>query len=370
MHWQRVQEASGSAEVVWGPSWIQSIGGRLKHAFFGLVTFLLVLLLAEVMGYAFFYLAHRDLPHRYGWRTFKTPRMTMLDHPYLPYYGTAGLYGQVSLNSMGDRGPDPEVPKRRIRIVCFGGSTTFGQDDPWEQTWPGILQEMLGDGFEVLSAAHNGDTTADTLVKLTLIYQDLQPDLVLVYHGTNDLETSYAEGFRPDYAHRRRDVGPTPYPVFDRLPRWLDYSSYFVALRAYLVGYRGSMWSLYSRTEVRTDLQNGPFGLDTFRRNLRSMDAVSRLVGARLVVGTFQYYQPWAEEYHGPEWAAAWRRGLDLQNDIIRGLAASEDNIFLAEVERAFEPTPAHMTDFCHLTPLGNREIARTYAEAVRAALP
>jgi lysophospholipase L1-like esterase len=300
-------------------------------------------------------------------------RLTMADHPYLPYYGTSGLYGQVILNSLGDRGPDPDEPKRRIRIVSFGGSTTFGQDEPWELTWPGQLQDLLGSSqFEVLSAAHNGDTTADSLVKLALIYVDLKPDIVLVYHGTNDLEASYSRNFRADYAHRRRDVGATPYPVFDRLPRWLDYSSYFVTIRSNLVGYRGSMWRLYTRPEVGLDLENGPFGLPTFQRNLQAINALAQLAGARLVLGTFQYYRPWAEEYHGSKWAEAWQRGLGIQNEIIRELAAREENIYVADVARAFHPTGDHMTDFCHLTALGNEEIARAFAHAIREmpALP
>lgn len=370
MSWYGPQHASGTVHEWWSPAWLQTLLAKLKHLGFLLLMGLMVVIVVEGVGHGIFYLTHGEWPYAYGRRTFKTMRLTMTDHPYLPYYGTAGLHGQVQLNSMGDRGPEPDPVKRRVRIVCFGGSTTFGQDQTWEATWPGYLQEMLGhEGFEVLSAAHNGDTTAETLVKLGLIYMDLDPDLVLVYHGTNDLEASYGTGFRSDYAHRRRDVSPTPYPVFDRLPRWLDRSSVFVALRGYLVGFRGSMWSLYTRPWVPADLDNGPFGLSTFERNLRQIHALARAGGSQVVLGTFQYYRPWAEEHYGPRFAAAWQRGLDAQNELVRRLAASEPTIHLAEVARGFAPAPEHMTDFCHLTARGNEEIARVFAAAVREAL-
>lgn len=353
----------------WGEIWSQRLAGDVKHLFFVLLMALLVLMAVEAGGYALFYLVHGEFPHAYGLRTFKVMRMTVTDHPYLPYFRTSGL-GQIRLNSVGDRGPEPEEPKRRLRIICFGGSTTFDQEHAWDYTWPGQLQGMLGaDTFEVLNAAHNGDTTAETLVKLSMIHGDLQPDLVLVYHGTNDLEASYARGFRSDYAHRRRDVSPTPYPVFDRLPRWLDYSAGFVATRAYLVGYRGSMWRLYTRPEKGLDLKNGPFGLPTFERNLGAIDAMAQLAGARVILGTFQYYQPWAESNMGAEWTAAWRRGIDAQNAIIRDLAVREENIHLADVARAFVPTPDHMLDLCHLTPRGNREVAVAFAAVARSLL-
>jgi lysophospholipase L1-like esterase len=357
------------ASHTWTETWSHRLAGKAKHAVFGLLTALLILIVVEAGGYSLFYLVHGELPHAYGARTFKVMRLTVTDHPYLPYFRTSGL-GQIRLNSLGDRGPEPDVPKRRLRILCFGGSTTFDQEHGWDETWPGQLQRMLGaDSVEVLNAAHNGDTTAETLVKLAMIHGDLQPDLVLVYHGHNDLEASYAHGFRSDYAHRRRDVSPTPYPVFDRLPRWLDYSSGFVALRSYLVGYRGSMWNLYTRPGKGLDLVHGPFGLPTFERNLRSIDAMARLAGARVVLGTFQYYRPWAEVNQGPEWAAAWERGIDAQNDIIRDLARREENIRVADVARAFVPTPDHMLDLCHLKPPGNREIAAAYAAVVRELL-
>jgi len=324
------------------------------------------LLLAEAGGYALFFIAHRELPRSFGARTFVVNRLTVTDHPYLPYFHTSGL-GRVTLNSFGDRGPDPEVPKRRTRIICFGGSTTFGQEAVWGRTWPGQLQDLLGhDSYEVLSAAHNGDTTAETLIKLSLIYSDLQPDIVLVYHGTNDLEASYQRGFRSDYSHRRRDVTPTPYPIFERLPRWLDYSSYFVMTRYWLIGDRGNMWSMYTVPGDGADLRGGPFGLGTFERNLRSIHAQARLAGAELVLGTFIYYYTWAEERRGELWASAWQRGLTAQNDIIRDLAANHASIHLADLARSFMPAERYMLDFCHFTEDGNREVAKTFAAAIQ----
>jgi lysophospholipase L1-like esterase len=340
---------------------------RGKKLLFLILTVALVVAAVEAGGYALFYLRFGELPRSFGRQTFAVMRLHMPDHPYLPYFATAGLRGNIQLNSWGDRGPEPEDPKRRQRIICFGGSTTFDQEHRWEETWPGHLQRLLGeDENEVLIAAHNGDTTAETLVKLTVLHIDLQPDLILVYHGTNDLEASYTRGFRSDYAHRRRDVGKTPYPVFDRLPRWLDYSSVFVATRYSLVGSRGGMWQLYTRQGLSYNLQEGPFGLDTFERNLRSINAIAQENGARVVLGTFVFYRPWGESVFGTTWAEAWQTGIERQNDIIRTFAAGNANVSCADIARVFEPGEEHMLDYCHLKPAGNEAIARAFYEAIR----
>ena len=328
-----------------------------------------VVAIVEGCGYGLFLLKFGQTPHAWGDEHFKTSTLLMPDHPYLPYLPTPGRNGVVEFNSLGDRGPEPETPKRRVRVLCFGGSTTFDQAHAWDETWPGVLQAMLGrDRYEVINAAQNGGTTADTLVNLALLHLDLAPDYVLAYEGTNDLESSYARGFRPDYAHRRKDIERCPYPFFERLPRWLDYSSFYVLTRRALAGDRGDLWSLYTRAGSTYDFEHGPFGLETFRRNLLSINALCKTVGATLVLGTFQYYRPWAQQHNGIEFADAWQRGLDRENDIIRALPAADRNIRVAEVARSFTPGEKEMTDFCHLTAEGNRKIAAAFLEAIRAA--
>lgn len=330
---------------------------------------LAALLLAECLGWALFLIKFRETPRAFSARHFHPQiRFYMTDHPYLPYLATPGEVGHIRFNSKGDRGPELEVPKRRIRLLCYGGSTTFDGAHPWEKTWPGLLQSLLGtERYEVVIAAQNGATTADTLVNYALVHQDSQADYVLTYEGINDLESSYAPGFRTDYAHRRRKIASPPYPIFTRLPRWLEFSSLYTALRWKLLGPRGDLHAQFSRP-TKYDFENGPFGLDAFRRNLESLHALARARGATLILGTAQYYQPWADDHFGRDFGNGWRRGIAAENDIQRALARGLPGASLAEVAASFAPTPEHMTDFCHLTEAGNALVARAFHEAVKRA--
>lgn len=329
------------------------------------------LLLLELAAYGAVLVRKRQLPYRFAAENFYgESKLLMTDHPYLPYFPKKGVVQEgIEFNSWGDRGPEPESPKRRIRVLCFGGSTTFDGAHRLPDTWPGRLQALLGPRYEVINSALNGATTADTLVKLTLLSSALRPDYVLALEGVNDLEPSFSPGFRPDYSHRRRHIGAPPYPVLLRLPRWLDHSAVVVLLKLKLIGPRSDLHAQFSRPTAY-DFENGPFGLDTFRRNLLTINAVSKLHGAKVVLGTPPYYRPWAEANFGPAFAAAWDKALEREREIIRDVARAEENVLLAEVARSFKPTTAEMTDFCHLTEAGNQRVAEAFYAAMLGRAP
>jgi lysophospholipase L1-like esterase len=351
-----------------------------KCVLFICYLFMAVIVLGEAVSQIYIRYKHQQSPYELGASAFKRVRLYMSDHPYLPYIATKGKayvnedsWGDaapVEFNSFGDRGAEPDNPKRRIRLIAFGGSTTFGARSSQEETWPGQLETLLGaDQYEVINAAQNGATTADTLINLSLIHVDLQPDYILIYHGTNDLESSYAVPFRSDYAHRRRDIANIP-EIFEVLPRWLDHSALYVLGRSAFLGNKtaGNLWARYTR-RTEMDYENGPFGLDTFRRNLNSIVAVARANGAKVLIGTFQYYKESAERNFSAEFAGAWERGINEQNKIIREIAASNPEVILADVAAAFEPSAEYLWDFCHLTPGGNEKVARAFHSALITAL-
>jgi len=110
---------------------------------------------------------------------------------------------------------DPDA----VRVLCFGDSNTYGTcrrdadtvgtptKDPdyvrlhADRRWPGVLQRLLGDGYDVLEEGLNGRTTEVEdedrpgldgrayFVPCLLSHQPL--DVVVVMLGGNDLKPSY-----------------------------------------------------------------------------------------------------------------------------------------------------------------------------------
>lgn len=97
-----------------------------------------------------------------------------------------------STNNFGFRGRDVSVPKPKgvFRIVCMGGSTTEeGPDDA--STYPALLEKKLSFFFpshriEVINCGISGLTTSTHILRFP-DYLELQPDLIVVYEGVNDI---------------------------------------------------------------------------------------------------------------------------------------------------------------------------------------
>lgn len=84
-----------------------------------------------------------------------------------------------------------------IRVACIGDSITWGFTllNPWKQSYPALLREMLGEGYEVRNFGYNDASArfdADTPYVDKRVYRDSlawNPDVVLLMLGTNDTKT-------------------------------------------------------------------------------------------------------------------------------------------------------------------------------------
>lgn len=100
-----------------------------------------------------------------------------------------------------------------ISILCYGDSNTWGYDPatgnrfPKHQRWPGVMQEALGSGYDVIAEGLNGRTTIwddptdfdpDGFARngqkhlIQCLNSHMPLDLVIVYLGTNDLKRRLA----------------------------------------------------------------------------------------------------------------------------------------------------------------------------------
>jgi len=102
------------------------------------------------------------------------------------------------VNSRGFRGP--EIHEKRpgtIRVVCLGGSVTYGAGLDYQDTYPAILQKKLDEKFgryryEVINGGQPG---ADLPQIISLTKNDvipLKPDIIILMNINNNLK---APGF-------------------------------------------------------------------------------------------------------------------------------------------------------------------------------
>lgn len=103
--------------------------------------------------------------------------------------------GQISVNSLGFRGPEIERPKppRRVRVAFLGASTTFcAEASSFAATWPelvvaGLRADAPDLEFDAVNGGAGGLTARESTINLEQRIAPLDPDVVIYYEATNDL---------------------------------------------------------------------------------------------------------------------------------------------------------------------------------------
>ncbi len=292
----------------------------------------------------------------------------------------------VHFNARGQRVTnvrDVPVPKPvgTYRVVCEGGSTTFDLLAPDDAaTWPARLGTLLRPRADVVNAGFSGWTSLESLVSLEIRDLDLQPDLVVVYSGVNDLQPAGHVPFAADYSvghaellPRVTGVAPVPVRLVSRLVfvEWLrgrlKSQGPMPAAEGYAPSYE---WKGGPR---RDDIPAEAVAV--YERNLRSTIAVASARGARtllvaqvaLVRAGFEKTDlAWLEGWTPGLTAKGYLAGLARYNAVAKKLGDEGLAMFLDPFrEGAF--TDAHFLDPVHFSSEGSELFAKTLAAYVDA---
>ena len=110
--------------------------------------------------------------------------------------GFRGRCGQseVTINEHGTRGRSFPVhkPPGEQRVICIGGSTTFGATfKSGDRLFPDVLEDILRRKLKRPVTVINGGVSAykaaDSVKRFEAKLMALDPDVVVVYHGINDV---------------------------------------------------------------------------------------------------------------------------------------------------------------------------------------
>ncbi len=143
---------------------------------------------------------------------------------------------KFTINSLGFRDRERKINKDKdvFRIICFGGSNTYGAAVSDNQTYPYYLEQLLNKDskrkYEVWNVGCCAYSQTQDVETAKMVVREYNPDL-LIFQKTNDIRRAFLRN--TDYAHFLRK-NPSLYwenirflPGYNsRLGRWVFIHSY------------------------------------------------------------------------------------------------------------------------------------------------
>jgi lysophospholipase L1-like esterase len=305
-------------------------------------------------------------------------------HPHSAYAlkpnYTRGNFEKI--NSLGFRGEEIslEKPSGVYRIVAIGGSTTFGVYLPYNETYPYFLQGKLREdlntpAIEVVNAGLTGSTTAESLHRLFTQVLPIQPDMVIIYHGYNDLFPRVFNDFQNDYYHFRKSDPNNP----PGLSRFLVWRLTLKALNpmAFAGDYDQTsiIWQIKNLSDSDSVRMENFYASDAgaFEQNLEYIVTSLMANGVQPVLATFAIHP---DTVHWNDYIPPflWEEGIRQNNAAIRRVAEkyaiplipfAEQTIGLPKPNPWRKPKDCCYSDSIHMTTDGNILKAEIFAETI-----
>jgi lysophospholipase L1-like esterase len=289
-------------------------------------------------------------------------------HPYTAYCLNEAYRSKDGLNrhnALGYRGKEIEraKPPGTYRILVLGGSTTYETGVPdYTKSSTDQMELLLRERFsepriEVVNAGCGGWNSWESLIDLEFRGLSLDPDLVVVYCGTNDVHPRLVPpaDYRRDNSGFRRSWRPDT---------GLLQHSLILRRIGILLGW-ASKNSVGGLTEVDYPAQDEAANLAAnpplyFADNLEDMLAVSRHHGAEVLFATWAWC-PSKSDYASRDY---YQRGFRECNDVVREVARRNGAPLFDFVE-VMPTDPDLWSDGRHVNEKGARVKAELFGEFI-----
>ena len=290
----------------------------------------------------------------------------------LPFVGFGPSDASFDHNRLGFRGKETTVEKPAgvFRIATTGGSTTYGAGITAEEAWPAQLERILHEDYgythvEVINTASTAYTTWNSLANFAFRVVDLKPDVLIVYHATNDAKARLTKPecytgespIRGLYKGQWRTSGPNLGP--STIIRFLGVGRGWVPnaneLNSWILPVEDSVNGC-ERDPQMTDEDLLKINQPIFsERNLRNLVYLTRANNTEVLFSTWAYYGPLV----APDY---WETAFDEHNAITRRVAEDLDTLFYDLMGSLPDDRDLWLSDGEHQTAAGAAEQARQYA--------
>lgn len=350
-----------------------------------------------LIGIAAFFLFETLLRQKYNNVESANYRYTIdYFHPFLQ--SKLSTSEQIYVNSHGFRSEEISVKKgvNTYRIAVLGGSTVLNREVSYEKNAVRILEKMLQARYknkkiEVINGGKDWYTSEHSAIQYLFDIKDFKPDMVIMWHGVNDLYTSCTPSdtqygdFKRDYSHSFGAVAQIvltyfrPQPIvqiklisFDLLVKFLR-DNFYSDITTYMKQNAFEKYvKSYMSNENTVFVREFP-SIDVYRRNLITIAQQVKNDGVVFIVGN----QPslykkkmtveemkalifpklvciQQEKYYSRD---SLQNGMKQINSVTESVAR-EQNIPFINLDSKVPKTLEYFLDSVHYTEKGNMLIA------------
>jgi len=299
-------------------------------------------------------------------------------HPYRIYELVANRTdesGHASHNSHNLRGRDLPTtkPADTVRIVCLGGSTTYGVGATTDShTYPAHMERFLreryaqaGFAVEVINGGHPAYASLESLILFQTRLLDFSPDVAILHNSLNDawMATNFST-YAGDYSHGRHTFGPLGPSTWEYSPllsllfagATSPRNPYAPNRQADLIRLMHHPWGDMKPLSKAAEQERARQAADVLERNTLAFISIARGNHAIPVIST---------ETSRDDGNFYWRV-LTGCNERLRTIAARE-SVALVDFAREMPWNPRAFFDPCHLRdrPDGLELKGKIFADAL-----
>lgn len=287
------------------------------------------------------------------------------------------ITGTIRINSLGFRGPELLQPKpaNGIRLAFLGASTNFcAENSSNATTWPDLVWRNLQQAepalqWDYINAGVPGYSVEDSRKDFDVRVEPLHPDVVVIYHATNDLSVDTRELARQKGLFSGKAETHSWLAQYSLLIRLMELN-FQIRQRQQRAGTGGARLDydpvalsqgFHQRlTQLVQDAQKTApvVAIATFSIKMRrEQSAQQQLLNANSSL----YYMPYMS-------LKGLLDGFDQHNQVIRDVAR-ETGAVLIDGETKISGDDAHFHDSVHFTDAGSSVMAERVEAALKDSL-
>lgn len=266
----------------------------------------------------------------------------------------------------GPRGNREVSKKKKIKICCLGASTTgnYFYHENKNISYPILLENILKQKYknkiEVNNFGQGGYNSQELIIVFLTKILFTKPDIVIFYHGYNDLRSYFSNNFKFDYSHSRVSL-------YKNI--WKLKTSHFLSLIP--LGFINKIANKYSLQNSllefigknQVNFKNSPDkGLEVYKKNIECLVDICKERKIEIILSTYCY-----KKDH-KAYSAKFAKIISKENSIVKKIA-KQKKVLLVDNFKLIKKNDHNFLDSIHFTPYGMKKLAKNFEISVTKCL-